>query len=105
MQKLSIISVLLLIFFVFSVNAFALRCGNETINIGDIKNEVRLRCGEPIDKEEIGYIDRVQPDSTKIRVMKIEEWIISVSQYGTVYYYSLIFEGNVLKEIKDAGHQ
>lgn len=85
--------------------AFALRCGNETISIGDTKNEVRLKCGPPFAREEIGYIDRLGDDNARIRVMKIEEWIISISEYGTTYYYSLVFEGNVLTEIKDAGQK
>jgi len=68
-------------------------------SLGDIKHQVRLSCGEPDGKEIIGYIDKIQNEE-RIRVMKIEEWIYSSSFYGEKYYYSLIFEGNKLTEIK-----
>jgi hypothetical protein len=80
-----------------------LNCGNGgSASLGDLKQEVRLSCGEPERTEIIGYIDKIQ-DEERIRVMKIEEWIYSVPYYGKLYYYSLLFEGNQLVEIKNAG--
>ncbi len=35
--------------------------------------------------------------------MKIEEWVLEVSHYQTIYYYSLIFEGNKLIKTETAG--
>ncbi|MCB2148454.1 MAG: DUF2845 domain-containing protein [Deltaproteobacteria bacterium] len=58
--------------------------------MGDLKQEVRLSCGEPERTEIIGYIDKIQ-DNERIRVMKIEEWIYSAPYYGKHYYYSLGF--------------
>lgn len=91
-------------------SAYALRCGNNLISVGDLKNTVRINCGEPVSKEVIGYIDHVESETKngdksekRIRVMKIEEWIIKISQYGTTTYYSLVFEGNRLTEINSAG--
>ena len=91
-------------------SAFALRCGNELVSVGDLKNEVLMACGEPVSKETIGYIDRVvsetkdgEKSEKRIRVMKIEEWIIKTTNYGTTYYHSLEFEGNKLTGIEDAG--
>ncbi|WP_319407357.1 DUF2845 domain-containing protein [uncultured Desulfosarcina sp.] len=82
-----------------------LNCGNGgSASLGDLKQEVRLSCGEPESIEIIGYIDKIQ-DAERIRVMKIEEWIYSVPYYGKRYYYSLVFEGNQLAEIKNAGSQ
>lgn len=78
--------------------SFALRCGSTLANIGDIKHEVFLACGEPFSKEVIGYIDQ-EKSGDRIRVMKIEEWIIEENGY----YYSLIFEGNTLVNIESAG--
>jgi len=89
----SLFSVLLL-----ATNAFALRCGLEMVNEGDLKHEVRLACGEPISIDNIGYIDETRSGS-RIKVLEVEEWIIE--QQG--YYYSLIFEGNILKKIQEAG--
>ena len=80
-----------------------MNCGNGgSATLGDLKQEVRLSCGEPERTEIIGYIDKIQDDQ-RIRVMKIEEWIYSVPYYGKQYYYSLEFEGNKLVEIKNAG--
>jgi len=71
-------------------------------SLGDLKQQVRLSCGEPDSTEVIGYIDKVQ-DKYRIRVMKIEEWIYAVPFYGVKYFYSLVFEGNKLVEITNAG--
>ena len=78
--------------------AFALRCGSDLASTGDRKHEVRLACGEPLYQEVIGYIDR-EREGERIRVMKIEEWIIEAAGY----YYSLEFEGNILTRIEAAG--
>lgn len=87
-----------------TVSAFSLRCGNNLVSEGDLKHQVLLSCSEPVSKEVIGYIDRVENEE-RIRVMKIEEWIVEVDSYGSVYYYSLVFEGNALVEIKAAGEK
>ena len=76
----------------------ALRCGNDLANVGDLKQKVLLACGEPVSKEVIGYID-TEKEGDRIRVMKIEEWILYISDY----YYSLVFEGNRLIKIENAG--
>lgn len=81
-------------------NAFALRCGNELAKEGDLKHEVRVACGEPLSREVIGYIDK-ERNGDRIRVLEIEEWIVEAQGY----YYSLIFEGNVLVRIESAGEK
>ncbi len=100
-------------FLIFPATSFALRCGSDLAEIGDLKIEVKLACGEPLSKEVIGYVDQVRYKVEKsyyedrsrdgkgqaeerIRVMVIEEWIIKESDN----YYSLVFEGNKLKEIE-----
>jgi hypothetical protein len=83
-----------------SVNA--LQCGDKFINVGDLKSKVFLICGKPLSKEVIGYIDHVESEK-RIRVMKIEEWVIEVKVYDVTYFYSLVFEGNKLKEITSVG--
>ncbi len=74
------------------------------ILIGQLKHEVLIKSGEPFSKEIIGYIDRIESEK-RIRVMKIEEWILEINNSGTLYYYSLMFEGNKLTEIKPAGEK
>jgi Protein of unknown function (DUF2845) len=84
--------------FIFPNASHALRCGSDLVDVGDLKQEVLVKCGTPISKEEIGYIDQ-KTEGTRITVMKIEEWIIDVSNQ----YYSLVFEGNRLVRIESAG--
>ena len=73
--------------------AFALRCGNDIIEIGDRRFKVLKKCGEPVSKEVVGYT--ITKD--KRRELKIEEWV-----YGPKHgcYYYLIFEGGILVEIE-----
>jgi hypothetical protein len=84
--------------FILPTASQALRCGSDLIDVGDLKHEVLVKCGTPISREEIGYIDQMTR-GTRINVMKIEEWIIDVSNQ----YYSLVFEGNRLVKIEFAG--
>ncbi len=80
--------------------------GNELINVGDLKSKVYTICGEPITRDIIGYIDRVvyeNESEKRIRVKKIEEWLIEVPIYREYYFYSLVFEGNKLKKITSIG--
>lgn len=102
MKRIPVICMVLLFLFISANTVFALRCGDNLVSVGDLKNEVQLKCGEPKSREVIGYIDRVESE-TRIRVMKIEEWIVEVNYYGSIYYHSLVFEGNQLVEIKSAG--
>jgi len=73
--------------------AFALRCGNDIIEIGDRLFNVLKKCGEPVSKEVVGYT--ITKD--KKRGLKIEELVYG-PKHG--YYYYLIFEGGILVEIK-----
>jgi len=74
-------------------NAFSLRCGSKLAEVGDYKYKVLLACGPPVSREVIGYIDQ-EKRGDRIRVMKIEEWIIKANSS----YYRLVFEGNVMTE-------
>ena len=96
-QKLILLCAVTTIF-IFPNASHALRCGSDLVYVGDLKQEILLKCGTPISKEEIGYIDE-EKDGNRIRVMKIEEWIIVVSKQ----YYSLVFEGNALVKIESVG--
>ena len=105
LQKL-IIFLIVTAFLSFPNISLALRCGSDLVNVGDLKIEVQLACGEPFSKESIGYIDQIRYTDQKnngnkesverIRVMSIEEWIIKEKNN----YYSLVFEGNTLKTIE-----
>jgi len=95
-RKITVI-ILSSLLFVLPGVSFALRCDNGLVNVGYLKQRVLVACGNPYSKEIIGYIDK-QKDGDRIRVMKIEEWIIN--KKGN--YYSLIFEGNKLIKIETA---
>ncbi len=106
------IVICIICFLLYTSNVFALRCGNFIISGGDLKHEVRLNCGEPISTEVVGYVDIVESETIdgeksekRIRVMKNEEWIIEINSYNTTYYYSLVFEGGGLVEIRAAGQK
>ena len=103
MKKIKFISIILFVLTLFLINTvYALQYGNELINIGDLKTKVYAICGEPVTKDVIGYIDRIE-SGERIRVMEIEEWLIEVPVYNEVYLYSLVFEGNKLTEITSVG--
>jgi hypothetical protein len=103
MKNLKLISLMASLLLLFTINAvYALRFGNDLINVGDLKSKVYTICGEPVTRDIIGYIDYVE-SGKRIRVMKIEEWLIEVPILDAVYNYSLVFEGNKLKEITSLG--
>lgn len=104
MKRINVLLVLFMLLLAVCDTAYALRCGNSLIAVGDLKNEVRLKCGEPYSRDVIGYIDHVESEK-RIRVMVIEEWIVEVPSGNTIVYYSLVFEGNTLKEIRQAGEK
>ena len=99
-KRFTIVMMLFLLLPILSIASgkTTLRCGHQVISLGDLKNKVLITCGEPYSKEIIGYIDRVESEE-RIRVMKIEEWILKIDNK---YYFSLVFEGNKLIEIKSA---
>lgn len=72
MKKTLTIVLIVLLLFIATNTAFAIRCGDNLISVGDLKNVVLVKCGEPFSKEIIGYIDHIEPEK-RIRVMKIEE--------------------------------
>lgn len=102
MNRIKSLGMLALFILLTVSTATALQYGNELISEGDLKGRVSMICGEPISREVIGYIDHVESEK-RIRVMVIEEWIIEVKNYNTIYLYSLVFEGNELKEIRSIG--
>ncbi len=91
------LSAIVLSFFI-AKPCLALRCRSNLASVGDLKNQVRLACGEPVSQEVIGYINQ-EKGGDRIRVMKVEEWIVKENNQ----YYSLVFEGNRLVKIESAG--
>jgi hypothetical protein len=80
--------------------AMALRCGSKLIDEGDLKYAVLRACGEPLAREIIGSSERPGRGSREY-VLLLEEWIIEIGRN----YYRLVFEGNRLIKIEDAGRR
>ena len=89
---LATMTVAFLLVTAFAPAAWALRCGNDLVSIGDHSFQVIEKCGEPIVKEFVGYT--LQKNLR--REFVIEKWV-----YGPKagYYDVLIFVGGVLKEM------
>jgi len=112
--------VLMFLCILLSHPAFALRCGRALVDIGDYKEDVIDKCGEPeyIDThiELRGVIDRFgartrpspetsinlgQQHFTEIEVV-VEEWIYDFGRRR--FQKRLRFENGRLTEIKDLGY-
>ena len=114
------ICLIILLLALLANSAFALRCGNDLILIGDTTMKVRLalkskNCGEIIEKEFAGETEhrtfnaktKYYPAYSKTKghytsdTKKIEKWFIMVkSSYGGIHYcYELTFVDSKLKEI------
>ena len=75
-----------------STTAYAFRCGNNLIEVGDFEYKVLRTCGEPMSRDVVGYKINENGD----REAKIEHWV-----YGPKngMYTILIIEGGVVKKI------
>ena len=79
---------------------FALRCGTDLIEKGDLKIQVEEKCGKPISKEVIGYtLQRLPARAGFIheREFLVEEWIY---RFQRRYYDVLTFEAGRLKRLE-----
>ncbi len=79
----------------YSSPVFAVRCGTDIVKEGDLKYQIRKKCGEPISIEQTGYIDK-KIKNDRIKVANTEEWIYKLRRS----YYRLMFEGNTLVSLK-----
>ncbi len=71
----------------------SMRCGTTLVSTGDRTFQVRQKCGEPVEQDQIGYTTGFYNN----RELKLEEWV-----YGPTngMLYILTFEGNRLIEIE-----
>lgn len=95
---------LVLMFSMMSSDAWALRCGNQLVQIGEHKIEVLDKCGEPdfVDKR-IGFRgSRLHPPGGALELdqfeeVEIEEWTYDFGPHK--FRQFLQFENSVLKKI------
>lgn len=108
MKKLKLgIPVILLILLSSILPGHAMRCGSKLVSIGDSKEEVYLKCGEPFFGEEIGietqtfkrspspWSSRMTTSTTRI----IEQW--TYNQGPGTFWRILTFKGDKLVRIED----
>ncbi len=88
--------------------AFAMRCGHDLVGVGDRKQDVLDRCGQPdsIDThtEIIGRTTRFPyrtMDIQEYEEVQVEEWVYNLGSLRLQQY--LRFENGVLKEVKSLG--
>lgn len=76
--------------------ASTLRCASAIVSTGDPAVEVARKCGEPVSRSFLGYID-AQGYGGRYNQVPIEEWL-----YGPAngMYQYLRFEGGRLTEIR-----
>lgn len=98
----------LLLGLVISNAAFALRCGHSVIDLGNRKNEVYDKCGEPASIEtRKKLVGRTIQNSNRTlglqeyEEIEIEEWIYDFGPRRLKQY--LRFENGRLREIKNLG--
>ncbi|MGF6199406.1 DUF2845 domain-containing protein [Pseudomonas laurylsulfatiphila] len=72
--------------------ADTLRCGSQLISVGDRSSEVVQKCGEPVNRDLLGY----KRSADRREEFQVEEWTYGPN--GGMYQY-LRFEGNRLKQI------
>ncbi|MFI3156013.1 MAG: DUF2845 domain-containing protein [Methylococcaceae bacterium] len=88
--------------------AFAMRCGHNLVDVGDYKNEVLAKCGQPDSVEThtkivgrtLHYPYRTL-DLQQYEEVQVEEWIYNLGSSRFQQY--LRFENGELKEVKSLG--
>ena len=97
MIRYLIISLILLLFSVSSGNCkdASLTCGNTFIDTGDSRARVLLKCGQPVHREIIGYIESRENGDFVDYIM--EAWTYDT---GSGRYHIILFKGNRVYNIE-----
>jgi len=78
--------------------AFAFRCGNGLVSVGDTKSRVMIECGKPTSKGRVGANDVYYNDQGQKRRKKssrtVEQWTYNCGEGDFIYV--LTFEGGKL---------
>ena len=78
-----------------TAEAFALRCGNKLVDIGDRKIEVLEKCGKPVfvenwQEEVIVYRGRLERQIRRISSTDIEEWTYNFGANRFIYFLRFV---------------
>lgn len=101
---------LLLLFILLPANAWALRCGNQLVQVGDRKIEVLDKCGEPdmVDRRfgirgsRLRHPPQGALEIDQFEEVEIEEWIYDFGRRK--FRQFLRFENGELKQIDNLGY-
>jgi hypothetical protein len=93
MMKMTWGAVIFLIF--MTTEAFALRCGNKLVDVGDRKIEVLEKCGKPVfvenwQEEVIVYRGRLERQIRRISSTDIEEWTYNFGANRFLYFLRFV---------------
>jgi hypothetical protein len=93
MKKMIWGAIILLLF--MTTEAFALRCGNKLVDIGDRKIEVLEKCGNPLfvenwQEEVIVYRGRLERQIRRLSNIDIEEWTYNFGANRFIYFLRFV---------------
>ena len=98
MKTISRFVLLALFLLFFSNQAYALRCGNKIVSVGDNKHKVLNLCGEP---SYIEYYDQSQAFYPN-HYQKVEVWTYNYGKRR--FMQEMQFEKGTLRSIKSLGY-
>ena len=107
-RNVVLFSTLFILFFLFSIDANAFRCGDEVVGTGDSKAKVLIKCGKPTFQEKVGTKKSTRTkgqkrgatdkkpvyDTKHPTTKKVEKWHYNCGKNDFIYV--LTFEGGVV---------
>ncbi len=97
------VTVPILFCLLLAANAFGLPCKDQTVNIGEIMNEVAAKCGEAALKEQRTVkVEEADEDGTSSTITTIDEWTYDSGPDEVMQSYR--FENGKLRKIRNVGY-
>lgn len=95
----SALAVFLMLLTLLAGSAFALRCGQGLVTVGDSKLEVLEKCGEPFwtDRHALEFRERIDSERETRSFINVDEWTYNLGPHKLLHY--LRFENGRLVDI------
>ncbi|MCX5833011.1 MAG: DUF2845 domain-containing protein [Deltaproteobacteria bacterium] len=74
-------------------------CHNKVISVGNIKEEVLAKCGEPLSMSSDEVVERFESFPRVRRTKRVERWTYKIGGF----YRVVVFEGGELERIEAGG--
>ncbi len=71
-------------------------CNNKVVSVGDTKQEVLVKCGEPLSMSFDEVVERFESFPRVRRTMRVERWTYRIGGFYRVF----VFEGGELARIE-----